>query len=192
MLRGHRLSTALTPSDTSACCQSPFQAQATEARKILSMMDPAPGFDPDIPHDLVHYVVEAELELESGVFGRAAKGGGTFIRAAALGSARQRAREQRKQRRKEKSLRTADEATGREMEASERIAYLSDVAWRRSQGQRPSPSLWTAPEALSAAEAARIARVAARLQVIAPLWRELTVGAAAGDQTESLSTVRAG
>ena len=30
-------------------------------------LDQAPGFDPDIPHDLVHYLVEAELGLESGV-----------------------------------------------------------------------------------------------------------------------------
>lgn len=36
-------------------------------------MSPAPGFDQHIPHDLVHYVVEAELGLEAGVFGRAAR-----------------------------------------------------------------------------------------------------------------------
>lgn len=44
-------------------------------------MAPAPGFDEHIPHDLVHYVVEAELGLQSGVFGRAAAGGGTFYAA---------------------------------------------------------------------------------------------------------------
>ena len=42
-------------------------------------LEPAPGYDDDIPHDLVHYVVEAELRLADGVFGRAAKGGGTFV-----------------------------------------------------------------------------------------------------------------
>lgn len=50
----------------------------------------------DIPHDLVHYLVEAELGLSWGVFGRAAQGGGAFI-ARAEGSARERARQRRKQ-----------------------------------------------------------------------------------------------
>jgi hypothetical protein len=38
--------------------------------------DPAPGYDDDIPHDLVHYVVEAELRLQNAVYGRAARGAG--------------------------------------------------------------------------------------------------------------------
>ena len=33
----------------------------------LQVMDPAPGFDDHIPHDLVHYVVEAELRLFAGL-----------------------------------------------------------------------------------------------------------------------------
>jgi hypothetical protein len=39
-------------------------------------MSPAPGFDPLMPHDLLHYVVESELGLRSGIFGQIAKGGG--------------------------------------------------------------------------------------------------------------------
>jgi hypothetical protein len=43
-------------------------------------MDPAPGFDPLIPHDLMHLVVESELGLRRGIFGQIANGGtaGTF------------------------------------------------------------------------------------------------------------------
>lgn len=43
-------------------------------------MNPAPGYDPLLPHDLMHLVVEAQLGLTRGVFGQLAAGGdaGTF------------------------------------------------------------------------------------------------------------------
>ena len=44
------------------------------------VMNPAPGFDPLMPHDMMHMVVEAELGLTRGIFGQLAAGGtaGTF------------------------------------------------------------------------------------------------------------------
>lgn len=43
-------------------------------------MNPAPGYNDLIPHDLMHMVVEAQLSLNRGVFGQLAAGGdaGTF------------------------------------------------------------------------------------------------------------------
>ena len=43
-------------------------------------MNPAPGFDPLMPHDLLHFLVEEELGLRHGIFGQVALGGtaGTF------------------------------------------------------------------------------------------------------------------
>ena len=43
-------------------------------------MNPAPGYDPLIPHDMIHMVVEAQLGLTHAVFGQLAAGGdaGTF------------------------------------------------------------------------------------------------------------------
>jgi hypothetical protein len=43
-------------------------------------MDPAPGFDPLMPHDMLHFLVEQELGLRKGIFGQIAIGGtaGTF------------------------------------------------------------------------------------------------------------------
>ncbi|MFV0258897.1 MAG: hypothetical protein ACK5PP_10670 [Acidimicrobiales bacterium] len=38
-------------------------------------MDPAPGFDPWFPHDLLHLVVEEQLGLTDGIYGRLANGG---------------------------------------------------------------------------------------------------------------------
>ena len=43
-------------------------------------MNPAPGYDPLMPHDMMHLIVEAQLGLTRGVFGQLAAGGdaGTF------------------------------------------------------------------------------------------------------------------
>ncbi len=43
-------------------------------------MDPAPGFDALMPHDMLHFLVEQELGLRRGIFGQIALGGtaGTF------------------------------------------------------------------------------------------------------------------
>lgn len=43
-------------------------------------MNPAPGFDALMPHDMLHFLVEQELELRRGIFGQIALGGtaGTF------------------------------------------------------------------------------------------------------------------
>jgi hypothetical protein len=137
-------------------------------------MDPAPGYDDDIPHDIVHYVVEAELRLTYGVYGRAARGAGTFYATAdETGSPRERARKQRKQQKRERALSERDELQAAEMARSERLAGLCDVAWRRKHGQRPD--LTRSAPALRPEDASDVERVVARLDGIAPLWRALPV-----------------
>jgi hypothetical protein len=58
----------------------------TRAGESPQAMDPAPGYDDDIPHDLVHYRVEAVLALANGVYAtavaRAARGPGARLRVA--------------------------------------------------------------------------------------------------------------
>lgn len=138
-------------------------------------MDPAPGYDDDIPHDLVHYVVEAELGLTNGVYGRAARGAGTFISSAEGDvSPRERARKQRKQQRRERALGAQDARHAAEMAQSERLAALCDVVWRRKHGQHPDPGR-SAPVPRTEV-AADIERVVSRLDALAPLWRALPVG----------------
>ena len=56
---------------------------AVEARRSAFpdvQMNPAPGYDERIPHDLMHMVVEAQLGLRHAIFGQLAAGGdaGTF------------------------------------------------------------------------------------------------------------------
>lgn len=135
-------------------------------------MDPAPGYDDDIPHDLVHYLVEAELGLENGVYGRAARGAGTFIPTSERDqSPRERGRQQRKQQRRERALAAQDAQHGNEMAQSERLVALCDLAWRQQQGQKPDPA--RAAPVLRSEDTAQVARVVAHLNAIAPLWRAL-------------------
>lgn len=135
-------------------------------------MDPAPGYDDDIPHDLVHYVVEAELGLTNGVYGRAARGGGTFRTILEHATnPRERLRKQRKQQRRERGLQKQDATHDAEMSKSERLAGVCDLAWRRKHGQRPDPSR-SPPEALRE-DAAEVTRIVQRLDALAPLWRGL-------------------
>jgi hypothetical protein len=141
-------------------------------------MNPAPGFDPSIPHDLVHYTVEAELQLQAGVFGRAASGGGTFTPRGGEGTAdaRQRARARRKQARREQSM-AREPSNDAQLRASERLAYFSDIAWRRKQGQKPGDAYAHRPiEEPAGDDAARVERIVRRLEALAPRWRALPVG----------------
>ncbi|MEU4826034.1 hypothetical protein AB0H37_29535 [Actinomadura sp. NPDC023710] len=136
-------------------------------------MDPAPGYDDHIPHDLVHYLVEAELGLTSGVFGRAAAGGGGGFNETVEepGDPRRRAREQRRLKRREAFLNRSDPG---DMGRSEHLAGLCDLAWRRRAGaQTPA---WAEPRPIPPEEGPAVDRVLARLDDMAPLWHDLPVG----------------
>lgn len=158
-----------------------------EAAPVL-VMDPAPGFDPDLPHDMVHFVVEAALGLRTGVFGQIAAGGdaGSFhIEARGALSAKERQRAARKQVAKGAKL---IKAQGREGELSELAAYLFDIGWRSST--RPDSVAQRAAlgeakrtrASLSLDERARIdaaqPRVFADFERLSKAWRALPVGGA--------------
>ena len=83
-------------------------------------MDPAPGFDARLPHDLVHYVVERELGIALGVFGQLALGGDlrSFRRLDGVPDRRSR-------RRGERLIRLHGDELGR----SERLAGEAMRAW---------------------------------------------------------------
>src|SRR3954451_1479440 len=91
-------------------------------------MHPAPAYDPDIPHDLAHFVVERECAIAHGVFGQVAAGGTARTFQQADGGVDRRLR-----RRAERLLR-AHEA---DMVRSERLAQAAFGAWRANQ--RPAP-----------------------------------------------------
>lgn len=152
------------------------------------VMDPAPGFDPDLPHDMVHFVVEAALGLSAGVFGQIAAGGdaGSFHVEAGGGlSAKERQRAARKQVAKGAKL---IKTQGREGELSELAAFLFDVAWRssaRPDGAAQRAALGEAERVratLSADERARIDKARPRVfddfERLSKDWRALRIGEA--------------
>ena len=69
-------------------------------------MDPAPGYDPWMPHDLQHFIVEKCLGIEGGIFGRLAAGGTakTFHAIADGRNTREASRARRKQAARDKKI----------------------------------------------------------------------------------------
>lgn len=137
----------------------------------------APGYDPDIPHDLVHYLVEAELKLMRGVFGRVAAGGaGLFAPVDDVRDHRERRRQRRRQHKREERLRREDHSGQGDMALSEYFAAICDMAWKLRHGRVREVPAWAVPEGLSSDEHARMERVLARLDWAAPLWGGLPIG----------------
>ena len=92
-------------------------------------MDPAPGFDALMPHDLLHFLVEQELDMRRGIFGQLAYGttAGTFrIAPSDAPSARADSRLRRKTARK--GEKTAKNNTD-EYLRSERATYFCLYDW---------------------------------------------------------------
>jgi hypothetical protein len=98
-------------------------------------MNPAPGFDSLMPHDLMHLVVEAQLGLENGIFGQLAIGGdaGSFRPIVVEPqSSRATARLRRHQQARGKPLVLAGRT---DCAQSERATYLCLYEWRRRSGK---------------------------------------------------------
>jgi hypothetical protein len=114
-------------------------------------MHPAPGYDDDIPHDLVHLAVELACEIPMGVFGQLAAGGtaGTFR--PADGSVDRKLRQ-----RGERLVREH----GDDLQRSEQLAYRVTIAFQR--GDRPAAD-------------ADVERACAVLDELSGQWRALGV-----------------
>jgi hypothetical protein len=120
----------------------------------LLTMRPAPGYNAYLPHDLVHFTVEAEAGIELGVFGQVAAGGtaGTFWPADPA------------QRRKLRKRSSRLAAAGRSDSAtSERMAAVALRNWERRAGAEPVGDATTQ-------------RIQHRLDEYAALWHALPVG----------------
>lgn len=152
-------------------------------------MDPAPGFDLHLPHDLVHFVVEAEMGLELGVFGQLAKGGnsGTFRKLSTPQSGIQSARRER--RRESKRAAPLSEAGHLDAVFSERAAVICEHAWlMRSgdpellgRGREMTPFVKRMRDECSATENAlltpgTIGSVCGRFDELSRKWAALEVG----------------
>lgn len=151
-------------------------------------MNPAPGYDPHLPHDLIHFVVEDELGLSLGVFGQLAAGGdaGTFRLPAGSRRSRERTRAQRRIKRRGSKL--AHE--GREQaELSETAASIAHFEWlsrsSRTEHQEAAEDMRAYVRRLTSrlTEAGRgsltegaLDRICERLNELGDMWSSLEVG----------------
>ena len=164
---------------------------AVEARREKSPdleMDPAPGFDPFIPHDLMHLVVEAQLGLTSGIFGQLAIGGdaGSFRPIAPEHqSPKAMARLRRHQQARGKTLLR----TGRtECAQSERATYLCLHEWRRRSGKLSFKDSYSMSQEsnqiknispvseMEALDEKRLDSICRHLDELSSVWSNLNVG----------------
>lgn len=121
-----------------------------------SFMEPAPGYDPRLPHDMAHFVVENELGMSRGIFGQLAAGGhgGTF---------RKEANEKRR-----KFARRGDRlaaANKDDLALSEQIVYIACGVWKGK--------LSISDKHRSFADIERICR---RFDEVSVIWSRLRIG----------------
>lgn len=149
-------------------------------------MNPAPGYDPLMPHDLLHFIVESELGLRQGIFGQIAEGGtaGTFHSATSTAeSNRKAARSRRRENRRGGKLLQQ----GREDSAqSERATVICLYEWqarssdpdRRKQSAEMASMVKSIRSQQSAAEFSEntIKRICARMDELSAQWSALDVG----------------
>ncbi|HVF46537.1 MAG TPA: hypothetical protein VNA17_03125 [Pyrinomonadaceae bacterium] len=96
-----------------------YSVSVEGAGVVKSIMDPAPGYDALLPHDMAHFVVENELGL-MGVFGQLAAGGNanTFRPIDAPKNSRA----------KRRSTRISAESR-KDAELSERVIFVAQRTW---------------------------------------------------------------
>jgi hypothetical protein len=125
----------------------------------------APGFDPDMPHDLAHFLVEEQFEIRLGIFGQLAAGGGGMF----APHPRDRTGCGARSAQRLNAIGRADSLL------SERLVQVCVTEWRRRSADgvcRPA----AVPGALATDD--EIDSAVARLQDVAAQWRALPVGGA--------------
>lgn len=154
-------------------------------------MNPAPGYDSAMPHDLLHFIVENELGLRQGIFGQIAEGGtaGTFRSVTPSGeNNREAARSRRRENRRGGKL----VRTGREDSVqSERATIICLYEWlarsddpaRRKQAVEMAAMVKSIRSQQAAAESrmfseSAIKQICARMDELSARWSALGIGQA--------------
>ena len=134
------------------------------------LMSPAPGYDPLMPHDMMHMVVEAQLGLRHGIFGQLAAGGnaGTFHLPMKNGdNSREIARTRRRvAARGKKLLREGRD----ECAQSERAAFICWNEWRARSSSRNQRKL------SGELSESKLDEICEHLDELSSHWFRLTVG----------------
>ncbi len=127
-----------------------------------------PGYNDYLPHDAVHFIVEAEAALSGGVFGRVAAGQNNIFTTADPAIRRHQARREAKRR---------PQATDRaDMAASESLASLCQPLWELRAGVRSTLPPWTSRVDPDLATSPLVDRIVNRLDEFATRWHALPAG----------------
>lgn len=124
-----------------------------------------PGYDDHLPHDAVHFLVEAEAGLSGGVFGQVAAGQNNIFWPADP-------RAQRRQARRE-ATRTSTAAERADMARSEELAGICQPLRELRAGHRHTPPTWFSDVTPGTLDSPLIERILDRLEEFAVRWQEL-------------------
>ena len=146
-------------------------------------MDSAPGFDPLMPHDLQHFIVEQELGIRLGIFGQIASGGtaGTFHhRHDTMDRAASRV-----VRRSNKKGKTLRQSGLEDAMFSERASYICWHHWLESIYDPRAPDMADTAKSLLALSPDRerkrytpelLQRVVAKMNELSNQWKSTRIG----------------
>jgi hypothetical protein len=127
-----------------------------------------PGYDDHVPHDAVHFLVEAEARLPDGVFGQIAAGRNNIFWPADP-------RVQRRQARRE-AKRTSTAAERADTARSEELASVCRPLWELRAGHRRTLPLWFSGVTPGLSDSPLINRILDRLEEFAARWQVLPAG----------------
>lgn len=135
-------------------------------------MNPAPGYDDLLPHDLVHLLVELQWELRDGIYGDVARGGnaGTFR------LAEDRPRDETDRERRRKARRSQRSLGGRDMARSEFLAAVVHSRWNAEQRGTPLPDWYPHQLGASGATEPEIEAALRKAAELSTRWQRLQVG----------------
>jgi hypothetical protein len=131
-------------------------------------INPAPGYHDYLPHDLLHFVAEAEWKLDGAVFGQLAAGGDAGIFIPVDHALIPRAMRDRK-----RARRREGRPRGRR---SEVLTDLLETAWTARQRSAPPARSWDDRLAAARVTHERLTRVLDQLDEMADEWHGLRVG----------------
>jgi hypothetical protein len=129
-----------------------------------------PGYDDYLPHDAVHFLVEAESRLAAGVFGQIAAGRNNLFWPADPAARRRQARKERKRKLKPRDGELADVAR------SEALASVCQRLWELRAGHRRELPDWFSRVPPGTLESPLVERILARLDEFAAQWHSLPGG----------------
>jgi hypothetical protein len=149
-----------------------YAVDITRERGEDLTMNPAPGYDDLLPHDLVHLLVELQWALEDGIYGDLAAGGnaGTF-RLSDTRPDDETAREWSR-----KARRSRVRKGGSDMNRSELLASVVHARWNAARHGTAVPAWYQRNVEASGATEPEIAAALREAEELSARWQQVQVG----------------